>query len=471
MTHDDLAFSDIVALQRLLTARTISSVELTELYLKRLEQHGHVFNAVVTILHDRARREAKRADAERARGRVRGPLHGIPYGVKDLLATPDAPTTWGAQPYRQQRFGFDATVVKKLTDAGAVLLAKLAMVELAGGFGYGDADASFTGPGRTPWNANFWSGGSSSGSGIAVSAALVGFAIGSETSGSILFPATACGITGLRPTYGRVSRHGAMALCWTLDKLGPMARSARDTDLILRVIAGADPDDPTAVDAPFAPPRRKLRVAVLKDATKASMPEVAANFRASLKAIGTFADVAGEVALPKGPWGPVVGTIVDAEGAAAFRDLIESGRARELRDPDDKLGGYVAYATPAVDYIDALRQRAKLNAALVKAMHGYDAVVSPTLPTVTYPIGLGFDKAYPKYPGGPSLISPGNLAGLPALALPNGMGPNGLPTSLTFLGHAWGEAALTALGSRYQRETAFHTKRPPIVTARKSASN
>jgi Asp-tRNA(Asn)/Glu-tRNA(Gln) amidotransferase A subunit family amidase len=462
MTHDDLAFSDVVALQRLLTARTVSSVELTELYLKRLEQHGPAYNAVVTILHDRARREAKRADAERARGRVRGPLHGIPYGVKDLLATPDAPTTWGAEPYRHQRFAFDATVVKKLADAGAVLLAKLAMVELAGGFGYGDADASFTGPGRTPWNANFWSGGSSSGSGIAVSAALVGFAIGSETSGSILFPATACGITGLRPTYGRVSRHGAMALCWTLDKLGPMARSARDTDLILRVIAGADPADPTAVDAPFAAPRRKLRVAVLKDATKRAMPEVAANFRASLKTLSAFVDLAGEVALPKGPWGPVVGTIVDAEGAAAFRDLIESGGSRALRNADDKLGGYAAYATPAVDYIDALRQRTKLNALLVHAMSGYDAVVSPTLPTVTYPVGLPFEKAYPKYPGGPSLISPGNLAGLPALALPNGMGPNGLPTSLAFLGHAWGEAALVALGMRYQRETAFHTKRPPL---------
>jgi aspartyl-tRNA(Asn)/glutamyl-tRNA(Gln) amidotransferase subunit A len=462
MTHDDLAFSDVVALQRLLTARTVSSVELTELYLKRLEQHGPAYNAVVTILHDRARREAKRADAERARGRVRGPLHGIPYGVKDLLTTPDAPTTWGAEPYRRQRFAFDATVVKRLAEAGAVLLAKLAMVELAGGFGYGDADASFTGPGRTPWNPNYWSGGSSSGSGIAVSAALVGFAIGSETSGSILFPATACGITGLCPTYGRVSRHGAMALCWTLDKLGPMARSARDTDLILRAIAGADPADPTAVDAPLATPRRKLRVAVLKNATKAAMPEVAANFRASLKALGAFADLAGEVALPKGPWGPVVGTIVDAEGAAAFRDLIESGRSRELRNADDKLGGYAAYATPAVDYIDALRQRTKLNALLVHAMSGYDAVVSPTLPTVTYPVGLAFEKAYPKYPGGPSLISPGNLAGLPALALPNGMGPNGLPTSLAFLGHAWGEATLTALGARYQRETAFHLKRPPV---------
>jgi len=464
MTHDGVAFADAVELQRLLTAKTISSLELTGLYLQRLETYGPVYNGVVTILHERARREARRADAERARGRVRGPLHGIPYGVKDLLATPDAPTTWGAQPYRRQRFDFDATVVKKLSAAGAVLLAKLAMVELAGGFGYNDADASFTGPGRTPWNWRFWSGGSSSGSGIAASAGLAGFAIGSETSGSILFPSTACGVTGLRPTYGRVSRHGAMALCWSLDKLGPLTRSARDADLVLRAIAGADPLDPTSVDAPLSAPRRRLRVAVLKDAAKGAMPEVAANFRASLKVIGTFADVAGEVALPKGPWGPVVGTIVNAEGAAAFRDLIESGRSRELRNADDKLGGYVAYATPAVDYIDALRQRAKLNAALERAMDAYDAIVSPTLSTVTFPVGVPFDKAYPKYPGGPSLISPGNLAGLPALALPNGFGPNGLPTSFSFLGRAWGEATLVALATRYQRETNFHRERPRLLT-------
>lgn len=464
MTSDELAFSDAGDLQRLLTAKTVSSVELTELYLRRLETYGPVYNAVVTILHERARREAKRADAERARGRIRGPLHGVPYGVKDLLATPDAPTTWGAQPYRRRRFDFDATVVKRLTGAGAVLLAKLAMVELAGGFGYNDADASFTGPGRTPWNFNFWSGGSSSGSGIAVAAGLVGFAIGSETSGSILFPATACGVTGLRPTYGRVSRHGAMALCWTLDKLGPLTRSARDAENVLRAIAGADPNDPTAADVPIAAARRRPRIAVLKDATKGAMPEVAANFRASLTALAQFCDIAGEMTLPKGPWGPAVGTIVDAEGAAAFRDLIESGRSRELRNADDKLGGYVAYATPAVDYIDAMRQRALLNAALERAMHGYDAVVSPTLDTVTYPVGRPFDKAYPKFGGAPSLIGPGNLAGLPALALPNGMGPNNLPTSVALLGRAWSEATLTALGARYQRETAFHRKRPPLIT-------
>lgn len=465
MTKEDLAYASIAELQIALATKAVSSVELTRLYLDRLETYGPVYNAVVTILHERALREAKRADRERARGTVRGPLHGIPYGVKDLLATPDAPTTWGAQPYRRQRFDFDATVVKKLSAAGAVLLAKLAMVELAGGFGYGDADASFTGPGRTPWNAAYWSGGSSSGSAAAVSAGMVAFAIGSETSGSILFPSTACGVTGLRPTYGRVSRHGAMALCWTLDKLGPLARSAADAELVLAAIAGADANDPTAVAAPFAAPRRRLRVAVLADATKGAMPAVAANFRAALQTLARFADVAGEVALPKGPWGPVVGTIVDAEGAAAFRDLIESGRSRELRNAGDKLGGYVAYATPAVDYIDALRQRTKLNAALVAAMGTYDAIVSPTLPTVTYPVGVAFDKAYPKYPGGPSLIAPGNLAGLPALAMPNGMGPHGLPTSFTLLGRAWGEAALTALGARYQRATAHHLGRPPLVTS------
>ena len=177
----------------------MSSLELTDGFLSRLERYGPSYGAVVTILHERARREAKRADRERAAGRVRGPLHGIPYGVKDLLATPDAPTTWGAAPYRTQRFDFDATVVKNLTDSGAVLLAKLAMVELAGGFGYDDADASFTGPGRTPWNRAFWSGGSSSGSAASVAAGLVPFAIGTETSGSILFPSTSCGVTGLRP--------------------------------------------------------------------------------------------------------------------------------------------------------------------------------------------------------------------------------------------------------------------------------
>jgi aspartyl-tRNA(Asn)/glutamyl-tRNA(Gln) amidotransferase subunit A len=462
MSDEDIAFSDAVDLQRLLAAKKISSLELTRLYLARLEKYGHVYGAVVSILHERGLKEARRADRERAAGRVRGPLHGIPYGVKDLLATPDAPTTWGAAPFRSQRFDFDATAVKKLMDAGAVLIAKLAMVELAGGFGYNDADASFTGPGRTPWDWHYWSGGSSSGSGACVSAGLVGFAIGSETSGSILFPSASCGVTGLRPTYGRISRHGAMALCWTLDKLGPLTRSARDAENVLRAVAGADVNDPTAVDAPLRASNRRPRIAVLKNATQKSMPGVVKNFNASLKVLESYCDIEHGVALPDLPYGAAVGTIVNAEGAAAFRDLIESGRSRELQQKDDKYGGYVAYATPAVDYIDAMRQRVLMIAAMREAFGKYDAIVTPTLPTVAYPVGVAFDKAYPKFPGGPDLIAPGNLAGLPALTVPNGIADRELPSSIAFLGNAFGEAQLTQIGKKYQQLTAHHHLHPTL---------
>ncbi len=218
---DELLHAPVTELAPLLRKRNFTSTALTDAYLDRLEKLGSKLGAVVTITKELARKEAAQADAEIKAGKYRGPLHGIPYGVKDLLATKGIPTTWGAEPYKEQVFDYDATVVRKLREAGAVLVAKLAMVELAGGFGYGHADASFTGPGRTPWNLDFWSGGSSSGPGAATAAGLVAFSIGSETSGSIITPAAYCGVSGLRPTYGRVSRHGAMALSWSLDKLGP----------------------------------------------------------------------------------------------------------------------------------------------------------------------------------------------------------------------------------------------------------
>ncbi len=467
MTSEDIAFADIATLQRMLTRRELSSLELTNLYLGRLEKYGPTYGALVTLMPERARGEARRADRERAAGLVRGPLHGIPYGVKDLVAAVGAPTTWGAAPFRAQRFDYDATVIRKLGSAGAVLLAKLAMVELAGGFGYNDADASFTGPGRTPWNRDFWSGGSSSGSGAAVAAGLVGFAIGSETSGSILFPSTACGITGLRPTYGRVSRHGAMALCWTLDKLGPLARSAADAETILHAIAGSDPDDPSAVDRPFPALRRRPKIGVLAGATNKTMPEVKANFEASLAVLREFCDLVDDVALPKLPYGAAVQTIVAAEGAAAFRELIESGRSRELQQKDDRLGGYSSYATLAVDYIDALRQRKFMIEAFKRAFGAYDAIVSPTYRTVTFPVGIPFDKAYPEYrgAGAVSLIAPANLVGVPAIGVPNGFGRNGLPTGLSFVGAAFAEAKLMAIARRYQARTKHHLKHPTLVTS------
>src|SRR5688500_8771484 len=242
------AYSTVEELGRALRAKEVSSVELTRFYLDRLAKYGEQLGAVVTLTPDRAMAEAAAADREIAAGNTQNrPLLGIPYGVKDLLATKGIPTTWGAEPYRNQVFDYDATVVEKLTNAGAVLVAKLSMVELAGGFGYNNADASFTGPGRTPWNREYWSGGSSSGPGAAVAAGLVPFAIGSETSGSIITPASFSGVSGLRPTYGAVSRHGAMALSWTMDKIGPLGRSADDCGLVLAAIAGADPRDPHAL--------------------------------------------------------------------------------------------------------------------------------------------------------------------------------------------------------------------------------
>src|SRR5262250_2070378 len=257
--------------------RQVSPVALAETFLERLERLGPRYNAVVTLTRDRALTEARRAEGEIAVGRWRGPLHGIPYGAKDLLATGGGiPTTWGAAPLREQTFERDATVIRRLEEAGAVLVAKLSMVELAGGMGYRQPNASFTGPGISPWG-GAWSGGSPSRPGPAVSAGVVPFAIGSETWGSILSPAANCGVTGLRPTYGRVSRHGAMALCWTLDKLGPLGLCADDCGLVLAAIAGRDPADPTSADRPFRhdgriETTRRFRFGVLPGITEGCEP-------------------------------------------------------------------------------------------------------------------------------------------------------------------------------------------------------
>ena len=289
---EDVFFLSVAELSKKLKARELSPVALAEGTLDRLERLGPKLGAVVTITRDRALAEAKAAEAELAAGKWRGPLHGVPYGVKDLLATKGIPTTWGAEPYRNAGLRRRRDRRRRGCARRAPFSSrKLAMVELAGGMGYNNADASFTGPGRTPWNTKFWSGGSSSGPGAAMAAGLVAFSIGSETSGSILTPAAFSGVTGLRPTYGRVSRHGAMALCWTLDKLGPMCRTADDCGLVLAAIAGRDPLDPTSLPRPFRPapanakPRR-FRVGVIKGTTEKVQPEVRKNFEESLKVLG-----------------------------------------------------------------------------------------------------------------------------------------------------------------------------------------
>ncbi len=467
----DLLFTPIRELARRIRARQLSPVALVESSLERLDTLGRKLNAVVTLARSDALDRAREAEKEIRAGRVRGPLHGVPYGAKDLLATRKMPTTWGAAPYREQQFDYDATVIRRLDEAGAILTAKLSMVELAGGMGYNNADASFTGPGLNPWNPAYWSGGSSSGPGSAVGAGLVSFAIGSETVGSILTPSAFSGVAGLRPTYGLVSRHGAMALCWTLDKLGPMARSAEDCGLVLAAISGRDPKDPTTVEPPRLPPvKRKLRVGVLKGATDFVQPEVARNFNESVAALSRFGEVLPDAVLPDFPYGMAASTIVDGEGGSAFLDLIESGGLRQLQARADRVGGYASVMLPAVDYLHALRVREKARAPFEALFTKYDLLAAPTRATVAYPIAVDFDKAYPELAEGrPSnfvspigaLISAGNLVGYPALSLVNGFGREGLPTGLQLLAAPFREEALLAAGREYQLRTDFHNRQPP----------
>jgi aspartyl-tRNA(Asn)/glutamyl-tRNA(Gln) amidotransferase subunit A len=469
----DVLFGTVRELSEAIRARRLSPVELAEAYLDRLERLGPQLGAVVTITRERALREARAAEQEISAGRWRGPLHGVPYGVKDLLATTGDPTTWGAAPYREQRFDFDATVVDRLTKAGAVLVAKLAMIELAGGFGYRQANASFTGPARTPWHTAYWAGGSSSGPGAAVSAALVPFAIGSETWGSIITPAAFSGITGLRPTYGRVSRYGAMALSWSMDKIGPMCRSADDCGLVLAAIAGADEHDPSASTRdyayqPEAARRRRFRIGVLKHATAGVQKEVADNFDASLRVIEDFAELVPDVELPDHPYGTAASLIIDAEGASAFEDLLETGRAKLLTAPEDRHGGYSGTTVFAKDYLKALRLRGVMGRALDEVFARYDAVVSPTRGTVAFPIGKPFNEGWPNVPIPPGtrtqpLGAAANIAGLPGIALPNGFGLEGLPTSISFTGRVFEENLIIAAASEYQTRTDWHRRRPPIA--------
>jgi aspartyl-tRNA(Asn)/glutamyl-tRNA(Gln) amidotransferase subunit A len=451
-------------------ARRLRPTDLVAGCLDRLERLGPRYNAVATLMRDSAMVEARAAEREIAGGRWRGPLHGVPYGAKDLLATRGVPTGWGAEPYRAQVFDFDATVVRRLHEAGAVLVAKLAMVELAGGMGYNHADASYTGPGLTPWNTRFWSGGSSSGPGAAVAAGLVPFAIGSETSGSILTPAAFCGVTGLRPTYGLVSRHGAMALSWTLDKLGPLGRTADDCALVLAAMAGPDPLDESALERGFTHGRpatlgtgRRPRLAVPKGVTEKVQPAVRENFEAALRALGRDVELTRDVEWPDFPWGPAVGTIVGAEGAAAFRDLLESGQVQRLTCPADRSGGYSSLLLPAVDYLQAMRLRRPMKQAVARLFERFDALVAPTRASVAYPADRNFEEVYPGVSGGPPLIPAGNLCGLPALALPDGFGENGLPTSFQLMGPAFSEASLVGIGHGYQQRTDWHTRRPPAA--------
>ncbi len=467
------AYSTIDELGAQLRAKKVSSVELTKFYLDRLEKYGQRLGAVVTITRERAMREAEQADQDIAAGKIQNrPLLGIPYGVKDLLATKGIPTTFGAEPYRNQVFDYDATVVHRLSEGGAVLVAKLAMVELAGGFGYNNADASFTGPGRTPWNTDFWAGGSSSGPGAAVGAGLVPFAIGSETSGSIITPAAFSGVTGLRPTYGAVSRHGAMALSWTLDKIGPICRTAGDCNDVFRVISGEDEKDATTrgvyisgrarwiATSAHISNKRVAKIGYVKGTYENVQPNVRENFFKSVETLKSLGHAVKEIEYPDLPYGPTVSVIVDAEGVSAFEDIILDGRAKQLRAVADKIGGFEQAATLAIDYLRAQRVRTKIRQALNPLFDDVDIIAAPARSTVAYPIGRDFSDVYKDVSGGPSIIGSMNLLGAPGIAMPNGFGENKLPTSLQLNAAPANETMLLNVAIHYQLTTDDHRKTP-----------
>ncbi|MFT4037369.1 MAG: amidase [Thermomicrobiales bacterium] len=462
LSEQDFANADLAQLGAWLREGRTTSVALAELALQRLNTVGRDLNAVVTLTPGRARLEAAQADAELAAGQDRGPLHGIPYGAKDLLAVTGYPTTWGAAPLRSQRFADDADVIVRLREAGAVLVAKLAMVELAGGFGYDQPDAALTGPGRSAANRERWAGGSSSGSGAAVGAGCVPLAIGTETWGSIHVPAAFNGVTGFRPTFGLVSRAGAMALSWSMDKIGPMARSAADCEAMLLGMAGPDPADPATLGRPRYQPseqRSGFRFATLKDAVHGVEDDVAARYHAALEVFAGLGSIT-EIALPDLPYNAAASTVIAVEAASAFEEFLEAGLADELTAPEDRVSLLAGLALPATDYLRALRVRAKAVRELGAALAEFDAVITPGYRSVAPPIDQHFSKE-PNFFGLRTIDGAANLCGLPGLMLPAGPGALGLPTAVCLTGRVDADAQVLAVGQAYQAQTTWHRALPP----------
>jgi aspartyl-tRNA(Asn)/glutamyl-tRNA(Gln) amidotransferase subunit A len=465
LTEDDL-YLPVRALAERIKDGKLSPVELTEAYLRRSEKIGPRLNAYATLTPERAMKEARAAETEIRAGKYRGPLHGIPYAAKDLLAAKGYPTTWGARPYAKQTFDYDATVIAKLRDAGAVLVGKAAMIELAGGFGYRYAAASLTGPARNPWNDKHWAGGSSSGSGVIASAALAAFAIGTETWGSILCPSAFCGVTGLRPTYGRVSRHGGMALSPTMDKIGVLARTADDCALVFAAMAGHDPRDPSSLpDSSYsddtAPPARPLRVGWCVNAYKKLAPDVAATLDKARASLAGKDVTVEDAKLPEGgPWDEAPGTVISVEGAASFEKLLDSGKIAELDDPLQRIGGYVARLIPAADYLRALRIRAVMQRKIDELFDRYDVLAAASFPIPSSPLEANLEGEEFDFPD--PLGAFGNFCGLPAVSVPCGFSKENLPLGVQLVARATGDGTALAAARLFQGRTDWHTKRPPV---------
>jgi Asp-tRNA(Asn)/Glu-tRNA(Gln) amidotransferase A subunit family amidase len=466
MLTEDVLFLSVTELSKRIRARQLSPVALTESYLERSRTIGPKLNAYATLTPDLALQQARAAEKEIAAGKYRGPLHGIPYAAKDLLAVKGYPTGWGARPYSGQRFDDDATVIKKLEAAGAVLLGKAAMIELAGGMGYRYASASASGAAKNPWNADCWTCGSSSGSAAIAGGGLAAFAIGTETWGSIICPSGFSGLSGLRPTYGRVSRNGAMALSYTMDKIGPIARSAEDCDLVLKVISGHDSEDLGSLPEAAAKYsgagelQGRLRVGWLVNQWKEIAPDVNQPVMAARQVLEKSPSIAlSNVSLPEGPWETAAGLIISVEGATAFRQLIQSGRIAELNDPLGKIGGYMNEEISASDFILAQRIRAILQKKMEELFTQVDVLATASLPVTATKIDANLDLAL-------TFADPiggiGNICGLPAISVPCGFGQQGLPVGIQFIARPLDDAKVIQAARIFQRQTDWHLKRPKL---------
>jgi aspartyl-tRNA(Asn)/glutamyl-tRNA(Gln) amidotransferase subunit A len=468
MIGEEILYLQVSELAKRIETKKLSPVDLTQAYLERSEKFGPRFNAYARLTPEIAVEQAKAAESEIRRGHYRGPLHGIPYAAKDLLAVKGIPTTWGAKPYANQVFDYHATVIEHLNRAGAVLLGKAAMIELAGGMGYRFASASLQGEAKNPWDTTCWTCGSSSGSGAIVAAGLAAFAIGTETWGSILCPSAFCGVSGLRPTYGRVSRYGAMALAYSMDKIGPLARSAEDCARIFAVIAGHDPKDRGTLSVDKAAfthspamelKARPLRIGWLTNAWKNPEPGVAKAVDAAAKVLRKHFASVKDAALPEGPFEDAGNIIVAVEGAAAFRSLIRSGGVSELADPLGQVAGYVNEQISGADYLQALRVREILQKKIAELFDSFDVLVAAAQPVAATPLSLNLETGltFPDPLGGI-----GNLCGLPAISVPCGFTEKNLPVGLQFVGRAGDDFAVIQAARIYQQYTDWHRKHPKL---------
>jgi aspartyl-tRNA(Asn)/glutamyl-tRNA(Gln) amidotransferase subunit A len=472
--NDDILFGSVAELGQLLRMRQISSVELTAACLDRLETLGPQYNAVATVTRQLAEKQAQEADDKFQRKHIASPLQGIPFGVKDLLATKGIRTTWGSEPFADQVFDYDATVIRKLREAGAVLAAKLAMVPLASAGGYRFTDPHLFDNCKNPWNPLYWAGGSSSGPAAAVAGAMVPFAIGSETAGSIVVAAAYSGITGMRPTYGLVSRHGAMALSWTLDKLGPMCHSAEDCALVLGAIAGDDPNDPSSSGRNFEYPKyvgpapRELRVGYWPgDFTESAAENARPAFAAALEVFRKIGVQMVEVKLPDVPYNGITGVIARTELTTVFESLIkDEARFNLIRDGEQKEGMKAGLDVRATQYLQATRIRRLIQEQFRQMFTQIDVLVSYT-DKRSAPRMDTEPPDPPSTPGPPagntSLMSASNLAGLPGITVPCGFtSDTNLPLGLHLVGRPFEDSVLVAMGAEFQRQTDWHRRRPPM---------